>query len=90
MRRQLRAFLASTAVGLVAGRPIQTALQPATAQPTGRVCALHSFAGPGPFVEPHLFVNPGAIAVVGPDSNLYTTSQEGRRPGRNREHDAER
>ena len=78
MRRQLRAFLASIAVGLVAGRPIQTALQPATAQPTGRVCSLHSFAGPGPFVEPHLFVNPGAIAVVGPDSNLYTTSQGGK------------
>jgi len=80
MRRQLRAFLASTAVGLLAGRPIQTALQPAPVQPTGRVCALHSFAGPGLFAEPALFNNPGAIAV-GSDSNLYTTSQGGGKNG---------
>ena len=77
MRRPLFAVLVSTAAGFGAGRPVQAALQPAAHQPTGRVCTLHSFAGPGFTAEPYWFINPGAIAVVGPDSIMYSSSQGG-------------
>ncbi len=77
MRRHRCAVLVSTAAGFAFGWPNQTALQPAPHQPTGRVCTLHSFAGPGYTAEPYWFINPGAIAVVGPDSIMYSTSQGG-------------
>lgn len=84
MRRLIRlphqvAFVASAlALSVVAARPLDAPAPTEPLTPNGRVCMPRSFGGPPPAgpLDPLWFLNPGAM-VVGPDSNLYSTSPSG-------------